>query len=128
MARKSNGFGWSPVALSLCLNTLVAGGLWLAYVSTLNLPPLPMWLVVVNLQLLALLGKDKLAATQAWPRTPELTFFALALVGASPALLLGRYLFRHKTKKDPFVATMMGIVALQVAALVWWGGPALGLW
>jgi uncharacterized membrane protein YsdA (DUF1294 family) len=120
MARKSNGFGWSPVALSLCLNTLVAGALWLAYISTLNLPPLPTWLVVVNLQLLALLGKDKLAATQAWPRTPELTFFALALVGASPALLLGRYLFRHKTKKDPFVATMLGIVVLQVAALVWW--------
>jgi uncharacterized membrane protein YsdA (DUF1294 family) len=128
MGRKGHGFGWSPVALSLCLNALVAGGLWLAYISTLNLPPLPTWLVVVNLQLLALLGKDKLAATQAWSRTPELTFFTLALVGASPALLLGRYLFRHKTKKDPFVAVMAGIVALQVAALVWWSGPRLGLW
>ena len=117
---RRNALTFSPVVVSLCLNAVVAGGLWLAYVSTLGTPPLVTWLVVVNLQLLVLLGKDKLAANQAWPRTPEITLYMLALAGGTPALLLGRVLFRHKTKKAGFIAGMVGLIAVQVGVAGWW--------
>jgi uncharacterized membrane protein YsdA (DUF1294 family) len=79
------------------------------------------WIFYVNIQELALLAKDKLAAVQKWKRTPESTLLLLALAGASPALLLGRFAFKHKTKKNSFITAMCGVLAAQaIAAWYFW--------
>lgn len=99
-----------PAVLTVLAGTLASGGL------------LWWWLFYANLQLLALLAKDKMAAMKKSRRTPESTLLILALLGASPALLLGRFLFRHKTAKQSFVAQMAGVIAAQ-AAILWYFWP-----
>jgi uncharacterized membrane protein YsdA (DUF1294 family) len=101
-----------PAALTVAATHLAAGGalLW--------------WLFYVNIQELVLLAKDKLAAVQKWKRTPESTLLMLALAGASPALLVGRFAFKHKTKKNSFVAAMCGVLAAQALA-AWYFWPTV---
>jgi uncharacterized membrane protein YsdA (DUF1294 family) len=48
----------------------------------------------------------------------------LALAGASPALLVGRFAFKHKTKKNSFVAAMCGVLAAQALA-AWYFWPTV---
>jgi uncharacterized membrane protein YsdA (DUF1294 family) len=110
---------------------LAAGAALHAY---LGWRPALAWLLCVNLQLLALLAKDKLSARRHPSRdgrfayrTPESTFFFLAAVGASPALLLGRWLLHHKTVKAEFIAKMVAIFLLQAVA-VYWFWPLLLPW
>ena len=45
-----------------------------------------------------LMGWDKRQARKGGRRTPEKTFFLLALLGGSPGAILGMYAFRHKTR------------------------------
>jgi len=57
-------------------------------------------------------------------RIPERTLLLLALIGGTPGAYAGRWLFRHKTRKQPFVARLHAIAGLQAALLgVWlvWG-------
>jgi uncharacterized membrane protein YsdA (DUF1294 family) len=42
----------------------------------------------------------------------------LAFLGGSPAALLGRQIFRHKTRKEPFSTLLQLIVVVQVGATV----------
>lgn len=86
--------------------------------------PLWWWLFYVNIQELALLAKDKLAAVQKWRRTPESTLLLLGLAGASPALLVGRFAFHHKTSKKSFITTMCGVMAAQAVA-IWYFWPTV---
>ena len=51
-------------------------------------------------------------------RIPERTLFLIAALGGSIGVLLGMYLFRHKTKHRSFVFGVPGILALQ-AGLGW---------
>jgi uncharacterized membrane protein YsdA (DUF1294 family) len=52
--------------------------------------------------LFALYGLDKSAAQRGRRRTPESNLHLLALAGGWPGALLGQYVFRHKTRKQPF--------------------------
>jgi len=45
---------------------------------------------------------DKTAARNKSTRVPEVFFYVLAAFGGAAGLLLGMYLFRHKTKKAKF--------------------------
>jgi uncharacterized membrane protein YsdA (DUF1294 family) len=47
-------------------------------------------------------------------------------LGGSPGAYLGRRLFRHKTRKQPFVSNLHGIAFLQVAGLCGWFAWHLG--
>ena len=60
------------------------------------------WLILVNLFLFLLMGRDKRAAVQGTRRTPETTLLALAVLGGSVGGILGMLLFRHKTRKRAF--------------------------
>ena len=77
---------------------------------------------------LALMGWDKSrGARRTGRRVPERTLLLCALLGGSPGAYAGRWLFRHKTRKQPFVARLHWIAAgqgfLLVVALVrWWIG------
>lgn len=98
-----------------------------AFHKTLDIPALVTWLVTLNLMLIVLMGKDKIAAVKKSARTPEFTLLLLAFLGGTPALLLGRKLFNHKTAKREFIYAMAGTIALQAVA-VWYFWPYLKPW
>ena len=55
-------------------------------------------------------------------RTPERTLLALTAAGGTLGALAARWLFRHKTRKQPFVTFFWLIVAAQavlIAVMVW---------
>lgn len=75
-----------------------------------------LYLALINLQTFALFGRDKTRAIQGRRRVLESDLLTLALVGGSPAALLARRVFRHKTRKEPFGTRLMLIVAIQISA------------
>ncbi|MGB0653400.1 MAG: DUF1294 domain-containing protein [Thermoplasmatota archaeon] len=99
-------------------------------VSTLCLA---MWsiLVVVNLVALVVVRHDKRVAQASGERAvrrsnlpqgrrvPEVRFWQFALGGAGPAVLLGFFWFRHKTRKRGLQAKV--VVAGLLGAVAWTG-------
>ena len=74
-------------------------------------------LVVVNLWTFLCFGLDKAYAESGRRRLSESSLLTLALIGGSPAALLARRHFRHKTRKQPFSTILMVIAALHVGLL-----------
>ena len=60
------------------------------------------YLLLINLILFIMMGRDKAAAQAGARRTPEATLFALAALGGSLGGTLGMVFFRHKTRKIAF--------------------------
>lgn len=79
----------------------------------------------VNLWTFAVFGYDKMQARGSSWRVSEAHLLLCAAVGGSPGALLGRRLFRHKTRKQPFVNVLMTIVSVQALGLAGWAGWAL---
>lgn len=84
---------------------------------------LPIWQVLlavlaVNLLTFAAFGWDKRQAQFGGWRVKEATLLWLALIGGTPGAFAGRAVFRHKTRKQPFVTQLWLVVVLQVAAAV----------
>ena len=67
----------------------------------------------------ALYGVDKSAAEQHRRRIPEATLHLVSLAGGWPGALVGRHVFRHKTRKQPFRSIFWVTVVANCAALVW---------
>ncbi len=81
-----------------------------------------MWIAViylwaVNGLTLLCFGWDKVRAQRRKRRIPERRLLWLAALGGSPGALLGRWVFRHKTRKRGFSAWLFGVATLQVLAL-----------
>lgn len=76
-------------------------------------------LAVVNTVTFLLMAADKNAARSKGWRVPESVLLVLTAMGGSPAMLLARELFRHKTKKNSFVMRMGAIILLQLLALAY---------
>lgn len=115
---------FNPVLFSLGLSLALTAGFTWAYSKTLDFAPLWVWLITINLVLVALMGKDKLAAQKGGRRTPEATLLILTLLGATPGLLVARYLFNHKTSKQNFQYGMFAIFTLQFF-VVWYFWPQI---
>ncbi len=82
-------------------------------------PLLAGYLIVINLLTLIFFGVDKVSVVSyAW-RIRERTLLLLALLGGSPGALLGIKLFRHKTRKDSFLALLALVLLAQVATLLY---------
>lgn len=64
-------------------------------------------------------GADKSAAAQGKWRTSESTLHTIALVGGWPGALIARWVFRHKTTKQPFRTIFSGTVIANCLALAW---------
>ena len=71
----------------------------------------------LNFWTFAAYGYDKAQSRRGGRRVSERHLLTLAAIGGSPGALLGRRMFRHKTRKQPFVNYLMAIVALQAIAL-----------
>ena len=86
------------------------------------------FLLILNLWTLFLFDWDKSqAARQGW-RVSERSLLFLALCGGWPALKLGQWWFRHKTRKQPFktqLTLMIGLNLVAVAAIGYVAGPEL---
>lgn len=79
------------------------------------------WLVLVNAMTVERFWFDKRGACAREWRVPESTLLGLALIGGTPGAFAARHLFRHKTRKQPFVTTLYLIAAIQcglVAGLI----------
>ena len=77
-------------------------------------------LIAVNFLAFAAFGLDKWKAETGRWRTSEATLLRLAFLGGTPGAYLGRRLFRHKTRKQPFVRNLHTIAFMQVMAIVGW--------
>jgi uncharacterized membrane protein YsdA (DUF1294 family) len=53
-------------------------------------------------------------------RLSERTLLLWALIGGTPGTFLGRHVFRHKTRKQPFSALLWLIAAAQATAIAAW--------
>lgn len=73
------------------------------------------YIIIINLIGLFLMGIDKRRARRRGWRVSERTPFTVALLCGSVGILIGMYLFRHKTRHLSFV---MGIPAILVAQLL----------
>ncbi|MCK5750787.1 MAG: DUF1294 domain-containing protein [Oricola sp.] len=82
----------------------------------------PIWQVLlavlaVNLLAFAAFGWDKRQARLGGWRVQEATLLWLALIGGTPGAFAGRAVFRHKTRKQPFVTQLWLVVVLQAAGM-----------
>lgn len=81
----------------------------------------------LNFWTFAVYGYDKAQSRKGGGRVSERHLLTLAAIGGSPGALLGRRMFRHKTRKQPFVNYLKAIVALQaiaMAGLIGWASSA----
>ena len=78
------------------------------------------WTVVItaNIAGAAIACADKQKAKQRKWRTPERTFFLLAMLGGGPGVLIGFVAFRHKTRHGWLIAGVVGITALFYGAVI----------
>ncbi|AHG21928.1 hypothetical protein Z042_21675 [Chania multitudinisentens RB-25] len=103
----------------LCLGLVLTGCLFFS---------LPLWLgmLLVNLLTLWVYGWDKLAACKGWQRVPETTLLLFGVVGGWLGAILGQWLFRHKTQKQPFrtyfILSVVLNLLLVLAAGYWFYG------
>lgn len=85
------------------------------------------FLLLTNGLIFLFMWKDKSAARNNGWRIPEGVLLFLTLLGGTPAMLLARKLFRHKTTKRKFVIRLYVVIAIQIAALAYFklhGFPA----
>jgi uncharacterized membrane protein YsdA (DUF1294 family) len=59
-------------------------------------------LIALNLVTMLRFWQDKQRAVAGVRRIPEADLLILAIVGGSPGALAARWMFRHKTRKQPF--------------------------
>lgn len=72
------------------------------------------YFIIISLITLYTYWSDKKRAEFGGFRTPESTLHFLALLGGSPAAYFAQHIFRHKTKKKPFIFLYWIIVAFQI--------------
>lgn len=80
-------------------------------------PAIAAGLLAVNLWTYLAFAHDKRRAISGGRRLSEAHLLSMALIGGSPAALLARRHFRHKTRKQPFATILLLIVAVQIAAI-----------
>lgn len=80
---------------------------------------LMLYLLLINALSFLLMRIDKRKAIKNQWRIPERTLILIAVLGGSIGILMGMYLFRHKTKHLKFTLGIPAILAVQCAAGVW---------
>ena len=76
------------------------------------------YLVVVNLSTFVLCWRDKSAAVNGSWRIPERALMFLIIAGGSLGMLIGMYLFHHKTKSPRFQITVPVVLIAETVFLV----------
>ena len=74
-------------------------------------------LAAINLLTFISFGLDKRQALTGQRRTRESSLLLMACLGGTPGAYLGRNVFRHKTRKQPFSNMLHTIAFVQVVAV-----------
>lgn len=77
-------------------------------------------LLATNLFAFILFGMDKRRARMGLRRFSERTLLLWALIGGTPGAFLGRHVFRHKKRKQPFSTLLWLIAMVQAMAIAAW--------
>lgn len=77
------------------------------------------YLIAANIVSFITMLYDKRQARKHLWRVPEARLFILALLLGSPGILLGMYIFRHKTKHAKFVIGIPVILIAQLLIIYW---------
>lgn len=75
------------------------------------------YLIIINFISLFMIKIDKIRAKKNLFRIPEKNFFILSLFGGSIGVLIGMYLFHHKTKKMKFYIGIPFLLLIQLFIL-----------
>ena len=75
-------------------------------------------LAVINTVALCLCAYDKSAAMSKKSRIPEKTLLSFAIAFGSAGMLVGMYLFRHKTRHLKFILGIPLILTLQIVCAI----------
>ena len=78
------------------------------------------YLLIVNAAAFLSMLVDKFNARNSLWRVPEATLLLLAAIGGSIGSLIGMYTVRHKTRHLKFILGIPVILALQIAAVIWY--------
>lgn len=87
------------------------------------------YIILINLIGFCIMGIDKWKAKRRRWRVPERTLFLIALLCGSIGILIGMYVFRHKTKKLIFAIGIPAILVIQLlllGLLFSWNAKRLG--
>lgn len=76
------------------------------------------YLVAINLVAFVVCGLDKRAAIQKKWRIPERVLLGLAIAGGGAGMLLGMFVFHHKTKTPKFIITVPVVLVAEIVFLV----------
>jgi uncharacterized membrane protein YsdA (DUF1294 family) len=76
------------------------------------------YLALINALTFGAFALDKAAAGSNRRRTPERTLLVLALIGGSLGALTAQQVLRHKTRKQPFRAILIGIAGFHIVAML----------
>lgn len=76
-------------------------------------------LAITNFFAFVMVGVDKRKSSHDHQRVPEVYFFLWSVFFASPGVLLGMIMFRHKTKKWTFIFGIT-LLLLQQALLMYY--------
>lgn len=77
------------------------------------------YIFIISMISFFIMGADKMRSRKHGARrVPEAALFTLAVFGGSPGILLGMYVFRHKTRHAQFVICVPMIILAQ-AYLLW---------
>ena len=83
------------------------------------------WLIVANLIAFVLMVLDKQRAENGERRISESTLLRWAFVGGAFGTFAASRLVRHKTRKQPFAAQMLFILAFETILLALWASGFL---
>lgn len=78
------------------------------------------WILIVSAVTLAAMARDKYQSILARHRISEATLLGLALIGGSPGMVAGMFLFRHKIQKPGFLVAAGAIGGCQFTLLLWY--------
>lgn len=78
---------------------------------------LALYLLAINALTLAAFAVDKRRAVRGQWRVSERSLLMMAAGGGWIGALLGQFVLRHKTRKEPFRTRLYAIIAIEGAAL-----------
>lgn len=76
------------------------------------------YVIIINLYALITMHRDKRKAQKGKWRTPEAKLFTIAIILGSTGILLGMYMFHHKTKHMKFVIGIPLIIIIQAIIII----------
>jgi uncharacterized membrane protein YsdA (DUF1294 family) len=97
---------------------LIAVSTLLIWLTWRTIHPVVLWLACSTVVTFGAFGYDKAIAGSQRTRVPEMVLLALTFFGGTLGGLVGRVVFRHKTRKGSFNRRFWAVIGIQVLLLL----------